>query len=100
MVPLEGAGYGSNHPRGPGRDEDAEAGGVLAAWGIASGGGYRVARHERAAVLGEWGKLVDVRAAASRPRPFDVGVLRWAAGRGGGIQRLPRVPAAGRAGCF
>src|SRR5215207_1457558 len=74
-----GASYGSNHPRGPGRDEDVEDGGILAASGIASSGGRRVVRHERAAVLGKWRKLVDVRAAAPRPRSFDVGVHRWAA---------------------
>src|SRR5215204_3484801 len=95
-----GASYGSNHPRGPGRDEDVEDGGILAASGIASSGGRRVVRHERAAVLGKWWKLVDVRAAAPRPRSFDVGVHRWAAGWGCGIQRLPRVPAACCAGCF
>src|SRR5918994_4494345 len=37
------------------RGEDAEDGGILAAGGIASGGGCRVARHKRAAVLGKRG---------------------------------------------
>src|SRR5215212_10179611 len=99
-VPQEGASYGSNHAWGPGRDEDIEDGGILAASGIASSGGRRVVRRERAALLGKWGKLVDVRAAAPRPRSFDIGVHRWAASWGRGIQRLPRVPAACCAGCF